>query len=194
LKLGESDERASNDEGEKTVVPPVQLTGAPDAGASLVEIISCLGRLESRFESRFTYDATKEEAFRHVYADLQDAKLAQSLEATRPLLLDLLLFYDRIDTAVSASKAANEASVLGSFHEELLEILYRRDVRKVVSASDRYDRDTQQVVGVVETLVAEEHQQVERIVRPGFRWGARILRAEDVIIRRHRPIVFPPEA
>jgi molecular chaperone GrpE (heat shock protein) len=193
LNAAESDERAANDGNDSTVAPTPEPTVAPDLHASLAEIIAVLSRLESQFESRLAYDAAKEVAFRHVYADLQDAKLAQSLEATRPLLLDLLLLYDRFDTASRSSKNADEASAIASFREELLEILYRRDVTRLVSASDRYDPQTQQVVGVVDTPEPDEHQQVERSVRTGFRWGTRILRAEDVVIRRHRPATPTPE-
>jgi molecular chaperone GrpE (heat shock protein) len=194
LNANESDEGAANDGNDgndETMPPPLQPAVAPDLQASLTEISESLSRLESRFEARLAYDATKEAAFKHVYAELQDAKLALSLEATRPLLLDLVLLYDRVDAASRFSKSEYEASALGSFQEELLEILYRRDVRRVVSASDRYDLNTQQVVGVVETPDAEDHQRIERVVRTGFRWGTRLLRAEDVVIRRHRPAVQP---
>jgi molecular chaperone GrpE (heat shock protein) len=184
---------AANDAGETTVEPPLEPSGAPDLQATLAEVSRSLSRLEAQFELRFAYDATKDAAFRHVYADLQDAKLAQSLESTRPLLLDLLLLYDRVETAIG-SATGGDGSALGSFREELLEILHRRDVQRLVSASDRYDRDTQQVVGVVDTVDADDHHRVERIVRPGFRWGTRMLRAEDVIIRRHRPTVAVAEA
>jgi molecular chaperone GrpE (heat shock protein) len=187
LSASQSDERAASGVSEEPVASPLQFT-------TLDEIMSALCRLESRFEARFAYDATKEDAFRHVYADLQDAKVAHSLEATRPLLLDLLLLFDRIDAASNTLDMTEAASVLGSFREELLEILYRRDVRSIVAGSDRYDRDTQQVVGVVDTPEAEEHQKVERIVRTGFRWGTRILRAEDVVIRRYRPAITPSES
>jgi molecular chaperone GrpE (heat shock protein) len=193
LSASESDERTANDGNDETVVPPLKEALVPDLQVSLAEISGGLNRLESRFDSRFAYDATKEAAFRHMYADLQDAKLAQSLEATRPLLLDLLLLFDRVDLASRSSKSADEASALGSFREELLEILYRRDVRTFMSASNRYDRETQQVVGVVDTSEADEHQLVERIVRAGFRWGTRILRPEDVVIRRYRAAVPPSE-
>jgi molecular chaperone GrpE (heat shock protein) len=191
LSASEFDERAANDGNDEAVVPPLQQTVVPDLQVSLAEISGGLSRLESRFDARFAYDATKETAFRHMYADLQDAKLAQSLEATRPLLLDLLLLFDRVDLASRSSKSPDEASALDSFREELLEILYRRDVRTFVSASNRYDRETQQVVGVVDTPDADEHQLIERIVRTGFRWGTRILRAEDVVIRRYRVSVPP---
>jgi molecular chaperone GrpE (heat shock protein) len=191
LSVNESDGPVANDGNDETVVPPHQQTAAPDLQTSLAEISGGLSRLESRFDARFAYDATKETAFRHMYADLQDARLAQSLEATRPLLLDLLLLFDRVDTASRSARGDDEASALGSFREELVEILYRRDVRSFLSASDRYDRETQQVVGVVDTPEASEHHLVERVVRTGFRWGTRILRAEDVVIRRHRPAVPP---
>jgi len=192
LNPSEPAEPAVGNGDDATVAQPIPAV-APDLHALLAEINDGLSRLENRFDARFAYDATKEAAFRHLYADLQEAKLAHSLEVTRPLLLDLLLLFDRIDIASRSSSSAGEASALGSFREELLEILYRRDVRSLVSVSDRYDPETQQVVGVVETPEADEHHQIERIVRTGFRWGTRILRAEDVIIRRHRPAIPPPE-
>ena len=157
--------------------------------AALADINGGLSRLEGQFEARFAYDATKEAAFQRLYADLDDTKVAHSLEATRPLLLDLLLLFDRIDAASRSSNIADEAGALGSFREEILEILFRRDVRQVVSTAERFDAETQQVVGTVDTPDPGEHQQVERIVRSGFRWGRRLLRAEDVIIRRHRGTV-----
>lgn len=185
---------SAKDAGETTAEPPLEPAAPPDLQATLAEVSRSLSRLEAQFELRFAYDATKEAAFRHVYSDLQDAKLAQSLESTRPLLLDLLLLYDRVECAIGSATDDGNGSALGSFREELLEILHRRDVQRIVSASDRYDRDTQQVVGVVDTVDADEHHRVERVVRPGFRWGTRMLRAEDVIVRRHRPPVTVAEA
>jgi molecular chaperone GrpE len=166
---------------------PAEQLVDPDVRALLAEIRGRLDSIEDRFEARFTYDTTKEAAFRHVYADLQEARLAQSLESARPLLLDLLLLYDRVHTAISSLGSGEEPVALVSFREELLELLYRREVQTFVSVSTRYDSETQQVVGVVDTSKAEEHQQIDRIVRAGFRWRTRILRAEDVVIRRYRP-------
>lgn len=163
-----------------------------DLAASLAQIILGVAKLQNSFDARLAYDETKEAAFQRLYADLQDAKLAQSLEATRPLLLDLLLLHDRVDTAIRASGVTSEASACASFKEELLEVLYRRDVRRFGSSAERFDPETQQAVEIVETADPAEHQRVERVVRAGFRWGTRVLRAEDVVIRQRRRV--PPSS
>lgn len=171
--------------------PPENPVKLEDLHVSLAQVMGGVTRLQDSFEARLTYDATKEVAFQRLYADLQDAKLAQSLEATRPLLLDLLLLYDRVDAASRAAGPPPGDSLVGSFKEELLEILYRRDVRRFASSAERFDPETQQAVEVIETADPAEHQRVERVVRAGFRWGTRVLRAEDVVIRQRRRTPHP---
>lgn len=144
--------------------------------------------LVRRFEARLGQDATKDEAFRRLYQDLEDARRAASAEETRPLLLDLLLLYDRMSAPLDGEgrlPLPTDPTAARSFVDELLEILYRRDVHPLVTVGGRLDAGIQRVVGVVAASSPDDHLQVERVVRQGFRWGERLLRAEDVIVRQH---------
>lgn len=173
-----------------------------DAGTDLAaqhteRVQELLQRIADMFSARLTYDRAKEAAFDRLYADFDALRRDAAGETVRPILLDLILLYDRMESthqqllSVGGPGASISIETLRSFTAELLEVLARRDVELVPNLSASFDPSHQRAVGVEPAEDASHHHEVVRIVRRGFRHRERILRPEDVIVRRFAP---PPRS
>lgn len=137
-----------------------------------------------------TEDAVREKAFDQLYEELKNYKDDWQFQAEKPLLLDLLLFYDSLNW-FQESLVKQEMSrdvVADSFQyliDEFLELLYRRDVMPM-EASDSFDRKRHKAVQVVDSDTPSEDQHIEQVLKRGFNRGERVLRAEEVVIKRYR--------
>jgi molecular chaperone GrpE (heat shock protein) len=135
-------------------------------------------------------DSVREKAFDQLYEELKNYKDDWQFQAEKPLLLDLLLFYDSLNW-FQESLVKQEMSrdvVADSFQyliDEFLELLYRRDVMPM-EASETFDRKRHKAVQVVDSDTKSEDQHVEQVLKRGFRRGERVLRAEEVVIKRYR--------
>ncbi len=170
---------------DNTVVDRVDhLTEAVQKISSQIEDLTII------VKARLTYDTAKEEAFERLYADLEQCKVEAAQENIKPLLLDLILLFDRMDNfhrEVSATDRTDgliKIGVVKSFVDELLELLYRRDVSLIEVTSPAFDPNHQRAIGVEITAEPEQHHLVASVVRRGFRLGNRALRPEEVIVRR----------
>lgn len=148
--------------------------------------------LNRTIESRLSYDEVKEEAFERLYAELEDLKKSSSFEQSRPLYMDLILLFDRIEnirqnTDSSTTTMPSFSDVLKTLSDELLEILYRRGVELINTKDSTFDPSVQQAIGTQPTFSEVENNQVSRVVRRGFRYRERILRPEEVIIKKYSP-------
>ncbi len=159
-----------------------------DAVSSLRDELAALGALiRERVNAE---DPVKKQAFDQLYSELQAYKGDWQYQAEKPLLLDLLLFYDSLNW-FQESLVKQEMSrdvVADSFQyliDEFLELLYRRDVVPV-AASPTFDRRTHKAVQVVDTPDPSNDQKIQQVLKRGFQRGERILRAEEVIVQRHR--------
>lgn len=158
--------------------------------ASLSDFSSEISSLKTIIENRLTYDKTKEEAFERLYAELDELKRDSLFEYLRPFFFDLILLFDRIENtrqsiSQNAASDKNLQDLLKTLSDELLEILYRREV-ELVETSSIFDAVLQRAVGTDPTSVEIENNQIARIVRRGFKFRERILRAEEVIVKKYR--------
>ena len=164
----------------------------PDPGIERVLAgIDCIGAqlqdLANTVRGRLVYDEAKEQAFDRLYAELDALKRGAALDYIRPLLLDMILVYDRMEQGrqqAVAGQGVVSTETLQSFIDELLEVLFRRDVSLIESTSTSFDYNQQKAIGVIDVPDPAEHQKVDRVVRRGFRLVDRILRPEEVIVRR----------
>lgn len=159
----------------------------------LTSVVAKMTDLQQTIEERLSYDQVKEKAFDRLYAEVEEVRQERSFQQVRPLLIDLLLLFDRIEQCrqqigKQTSTTSDVAQMLQTISDELREVLYRREVEVIVATSPTFDRTVQQVVGLQPTASASEHNQVVRVVRRGFRHRNRILRPEEVIINNYTPI------
>lgn len=139
---------------------------------------------------RLSADRAREKAFDALYEELKQYKEDFLFRAERPLLLDLLLFYDSLNWfQESLVKSEMSPDVLAdSFQyliDEFLEVLYRRDVVPA-EQSDVLNLKVHKVVRVTESDDAASHQRIAQVLKRGFQRGDTLLRPEEVAILRHR--------
>lgn len=154
-------------------------------------IIAGVTALNQIMKERLVYDRVKEEAFDRLYVEVEEVRQERGFQQIRPLLMDLILLYDRIELGMQQlygleGSMPEVVQLLQSFRDELLEVLYRREVEVIVAPTATFDRTLQQAVSVQPTVVLSEHNQVVRVVRRGFRYRNRILRSEEVIVSSYK--------
>jgi molecular chaperone GrpE (heat shock protein) len=127
-------------------------------------------------------------AFEALYEELKQYKEDFVFQAEKPLLLDLLLFYDSLNwLRASAQKGeiahGDLSDSMQFLIDEFLEILYRRDVLPMES-QPTFDPSRQSGVKVVPTLDPAEDRQVSEVLKRGFTRAGRVLRSEEVVLKR----------
>ncbi len=136
-------------------------------------------------ETRLVRDKAKDEAFERLYEELDSLKRNKAFEEYRPLLMDLILLYDRFQSArEAATPATNE--VLDSLQEELKEVLTRRDIEAIVRMDDAFDPAFQRAVCVESVESTELDGKVIRVLREGFTCRGLVFRPQEVVVGRYR--------
>jgi molecular chaperone GrpE (heat shock protein) len=148
-----------------------------------------LALLREEFAKRLSYDATKEDAFSRLYREMDDSRTEQKLQQFRPIYLDLILLLDRIEqnhaNVINGSTVKEDfAALLKSLNDEVLEILFRGEVEPIANLSSKFDPTSQRAVGLEAALEQQEHHDVARVVRRGFKFRNHILRAEEVVVKK----------
>ena len=162
----------------------------PQLIETLTEISAELSALNSTVENRLQYDKLKEEAFERLYAELEELKRDAAFQNVRPLYSDLILFFDRIEStrlelAQSTPEASSLSHLLETLSDELLEILLRREVEAIQTTLSSFDPTVQRAIGTEPVSIEADNNQVARVVRKGFKYRDRILRAEEVIVKKY---------
>jgi len=157
---------------------------------STKSIMDELKTLREEFSQKIAADKNQQKAFDQLYGELQQYKEDFAFKNEKPILLDLLLFYDSLNW-FQESLVQQEMSrdvLEENFQyliDELLELLYRRNVTPMDSA-DRFERESHRAVQVVQTDIPEHHEMITQVMKRGFRRGEATLRPEEVIVARHK--------
>ena len=142
--------------------------------------------VKQMIESRLSYDKTKEEAFNRLYGELEDMKKNSIFERNRPLYIDLILLFDRIENLRCEAKQESgiPENLFKSFSDELLEILYRQGIQIINTTSPKFSPTIQRAVSTTQTSVKEEDNHIANTVRRGFKYQNHILRPEEVVVKK----------
>ena len=160
--------------------------------AELVDVKTQLAFLKQEIVERLRYDKAKERAFERLYAELDELKRDSAFNQLRPLYTDLILLFDRIDNLLESPHhddvpPADYLNTLKTFRDELRELLYRRGVEIIRTNQPKFDSAWQRAVGTVDTIHDQEDGHVARVVRKGFAAEERLIRPEEVIVKRFKP-------
>ena len=148
------------------------------------------GEMRQMVADRLSNDKVREKAFDQLYEELRQYKDDFLFQAEKPLLLDLLLFYDSLNWfQESMVKQDMSPDVLAdSFQyliDEFLEVLYRRDVLPL-EESGTFDRKVHKAVKVSDTDDPDADYRISQVLKRGFQRADKQLRAEEVVILRYR--------
>ena len=167
-------------------VPPAEAIRA-----TLDQVAADMTAIKRDIAERIQYDKAKEEAFDRLYRQLDELRSDSEFDHLRPLYLDLILLFDRLEQSAAEALRHEDASTAGatltSLREELLEVLYRREVELIAPSSSTFDPRWQRAVGTKDSNVSEQHNSVETVLRRGFRYRDRLIRPEEVILNKCRP-------
>jgi molecular chaperone GrpE (heat shock protein) len=156
-----------------------------DNESLVAEIASLKAMLE---DERSRSERVREKAFDTLYEELKQYKEDALFQAEKPLLLDLLLFYDSMlwfHKSLEERGGDAEAQVEGFQYllDELIEVLYRRDVHPT-EAADFFDKSKHKAVKVVDVEERDGDQRIAQVLKRGFHRGGKVLRPEEVVIQR----------
>ena len=172
---------------------PCSDSAPPNVAAMLTAQGDALAKLNELVASRVSSDQAKEKAIHALSDELnfyRDEFVAQSQKA---IFIDLIVLYDNVKQAVnlldnphelSADDVARVVNNVKNLEEELLEILFRRDVVPFDEHPVALDRRLHRTIKVVPTFIESENDQVTKIFKIGFRWRDKILRPEEVEIKK----------
>ena len=137
-------------------------------------------------------NGVQQKAFDALYAELKQYKDDFIFQNEKSLLLDLLLFYDSLNwfQASLIKKEMSPEVVADSFQyliDEMLELLYRRDVLPM-EATKVFDRKNQKVIKTVPADSSDDDYTIENVLKRGFTRSGRLLRAEEVVVRRFKDV------
>lgn len=149
-----------------------------------------VSELRKQFAERINNDRVQEKAFDQLWKELKQYKDDFLFQAEKPLLLDLLLFYDSLywfqESLVKQEMSPDVIS--DSFQyliDEFVELLYRRDVLPLEETKE-FDRKVHKAIKVEPTNRSEEDYHISQVLKRGFTRNQKLLRAEEVIITRYR--------
>jgi molecular chaperone GrpE (heat shock protein) len=154
--------------------------------------------------------------FEALHAELKTYKDAFILEAVlRPVIRDMISIFDDLgDThrqLASTIAALPECEIKGSIialvenlrntvnnvdHNIhfILEVLERLDVTQIPAQSGKLDKRTQKAVAVETTPTQSEDFDIVRTLRRGFQWRDRIVRPEEVVVKKWKETAPPAAA
>jgi len=135
----------------------------------------------------------KDQAYDQLYEELRQYKANFLAESQRPLLKDVILVFDGIARSLAGFSASAEATVdrkavvdaLSHAKDELLEVLYRRDIELISERPSKLDVGFQKPVERVATDKPEEDRDIAQVLREGFRLNGVVLRPQEVVVKRH---------
>jgi molecular chaperone GrpE len=137
-------------------------------------------------EKRLSSDEVKDEAFHRLYEELDKIKQHTAVLDNKPLYIDIILLYDRMDAACEHARG-EPSQVLSSLREEVKEILLRRSIHRISTGHEIFDPRTQRAVSTETCLSPEEDRKVLRVLREGFSCGELVIRPQEVVIARFNP-------
>lgn len=145
--------------------------------------------------------------FEALHAELKTYKDAFLLEAVlRPVIRDLISLYDDISDihrqlALALSTQEQRGNLAGSAlilfenvaspanqlehnRDSILEVLERLDVTILPVGTGKLDKQAQRAVAVEFTEDPDQDHEVVKVTKRGFRWKDRVIRAEEVVIKK----------
>lgn len=152
---------------------------------------SLLQEIKGVIQNRLEYDAVKEKVIDKINDELKFYRDGFIFKSQKSIFIDLMLLYDsleRILISVAIEGGFSREKLvehLEIFKEELLELLYRRDITPFDEHPEVLNYKLHKTVKTIPTDEESENNKVDKIIKIGFRLNDKILRPEEVIIKKY---------
>jgi molecular chaperone GrpE (heat shock protein) len=164
-----------------------------ELGKVMRGIESSMVRIAEAYQRVAKDGKRKDQAYDQLYEELRQYKDDWLLNAQKPLFRDVVLLYDSIARQLANFEQVEGAqlpreAVLGALkhlRDEVLEVLYRRDVERIEDTPPKLTIDFQKPVRRVDTDDPEQDRDVTQVLRDGFRLRGAVLRPQEVVVKRH---------
>jgi molecular chaperone GrpE (heat shock protein) len=180
--------------------PEPAAPGAPEpvAEASIQNLCESVVDHLRRFESQLSdfvrgTSTCSRAAFDQLYEEMQGYKKNFLREAQRPLLLDLILLYDSIDSLCRNYERATDVNPailvenLDALRVETETILGRVGIERLAASPEKLNVSLQRAIKTIPTDKPEEHLAVVETVKAGFFAGESPVRKEQVVVKKYKP-------
>ena len=173
--------------------------------SSSLEIVERLAAIEEElkhsnqlFESKFLYDATKEDVINKMHKELQGYKDDLLKKIQKPVFMDMIVFSDNMKSLVSRYEEIPEQEVLlekyQKLRKEFLKIgshiddfLYNHGVEAYsAEVGDEFNPRTQQAKKSTDTDNPDEHKKIIASLSAGYTWDEQLLRRENVHVSLYK--------
>lgn len=141
-------------------------------------ILEEVAQLRDLFQRRLVTDKAKERLIDELSGQVAFAQRGIEHSMLSPLYRELLLVVDRIQAV-----AGQDDEALSSVSDELLEILERRDVRRIPD-SVMFDAVYHEVSSTIEASADAGPGVIVSVVRDGYLLGESVLRPARVVVTR----------
>ena len=180
---------------EQSLMSKIDNLAKANASAKQPALTDHLRLIEDQLAELVSRDGTTQKLFDSLHAELlnyRDNFIHESLQ--RPFIHDLVLLFDdltglakQLDTVADEQKRRGQVArwrdnLQNAIHA-LVEILYRFDVKEV-ETKETFDRAVHRVVCYEPTDCEQEDGQVMARVRRGFIWRGKLIRPEEVIVKK----------
>ncbi|MGR3174588.1 MAG: nucleotide exchange factor GrpE [Candidatus Scalindua sp.] len=150
-----------------------------------------LQEIKGFIQDRLEYDDVKEKAIDKLNDELLFYRDNFVFQSQKGLFVDLMLLYDSLERMLNET-GSNEVlskerliEMLEVFKEEFLEVLYRKDITPFDEHPEYLDFKLHKTIKTIPTDEEAENNKVDKIVKRGFLWNDKVLRPEEVIIKKY---------
>lgn len=191
VETKETTEDVANEE----VKEPYQEQESDDVMSVMKDNNNLLLEIKGIVQNKLEYDTVKEKAFDKLYEEMKEQKEQAALfdKAVEPLLRDLLLLYDNMkqfESSLVNQQDLSKEKILQNFKyivDDLIETLYRQDVIPMnEDLSTSFNSKIHRAIKTEFTDKVSEDYGILKILRNGFKWREKILRPQEVMIKRFK--------
>lgn len=158
------------------------------------EVACRLAEIAARVEESNRLGLERERIIDRLHEENQRLKAGEIQQIVTPIFRDLVRLFDDLSGSVLEYRSSSEPKLLdvardlACFRDVVSDILYRHGIERYeVDPGGAFDAKTHRVIRVAATSDPALDRTVARVVRPGFRSEARVLRAAEVEVYRHTP-------
>ena len=192
------------DTSEQEEVPQKTSKSTAETCATVVERLTAieveLKRSNQLFDSKFLYDAAKEEMIVKLHKELQAYKDDMFKKILKPVFIDMIKFADSMKALASRFEEVPEAEMIIEKYQKIRkkflkvgehidDFLYNYGIEPFnANAGEQFDAKTQQASKTTSVENPDEHKRIIASLSAGYMWDDQMLRRESVHVNTYEQI------